>query len=160
MDPNNYQALYVVDNSSQVFMTLDEGATWVNLTTNLPALTPDVRTVEIYSPSLNARTTTLIVGGLGGVFMMRRPGAAGTSWFVMGTGMPHALTLDLHYDYTANVLLAGTLGRGAWTIDNPFGAIVTSAIQPLPEPAGLPARVVIPPPPPVLNPPAVNPGDN
>ena len=35
--------------------------------------------------------------------------------------MPHALVLDVHYDYTDNVLVAGTLGRGAWTLPDPFG---------------------------------------
>ena len=34
--------------------------------------------------------------------------------------MPHALVLDVHYDYTDNVLVAGTLGRGAWTLSQPF----------------------------------------
>jgi len=40
-------------------------------------------------------------------------------------GRGGALALDLHYDYTDNVLLAGTLGRGAWPLANPFIAAQT-----------------------------------
>src|SRR5262249_52431425 len=46
--------------------------------------------------------------------------------------LPHALTLDLHYDYTDNVLLAGTLGRGAWTLSNPFssgGSLLATSVS-------------------------------
>jgi hypothetical protein len=32
------------------------------------------------------------------------------------------------YDYTNQVLLAGDLGSGAWTVNNPFGAIVTTTV--------------------------------
>src|SRR5206468_8131173 len=35
-------------------------------------------------------------------------------------GLPNALVYDLRYDYTDNVLVAATLGRGVWTLTNVF----------------------------------------
>jgi hypothetical protein len=34
---------------------------------------------------------------------------------------------DLHYDANDDLLLAGTLGRGAWTLTNPFSDAGTTA---------------------------------
>ena len=59
-----------------------------------------------FSPSASPINTVLIVGGQGGVFQMRRPGAAGASWTPVSSGMPHALVYDLRYDYVNNVLVA------------------------------------------------------
>jgi hypothetical protein len=120
MDPQNYKKLYVVDDRSRVWASFDEGASWIDLTANLPTLCQDVRSIEVFSPDAGIRNTVLIVGGLGGVFQMRRPGAAGASWTPLGTGLPHGLVLDLHYNYMDNVLVAGFLGRGAWTLTNFF----------------------------------------
>src|SRR5262249_38725724 len=90
------------------------------------------RTIEIYSTSPSAKEDVLVVGNLGGVFAMRRPDKPGANWTRLGDGLPHALTLDLHYDYTDNLLLAGTLGRGAWTLNNPFasdGALPAASVS-------------------------------
>jgi hypothetical protein len=126
MDPQNYTHVFVVDSSSRVWTSMDEGATWTELTANLPMLMRDVRKIEIFSPSSSPLNTVLIVGGLGGVFQMRRPGAAGTSWTPLGTNLPHALFTDLRYDYPCDVLTAGTLGRGVFTITGAFRGASTA----------------------------------
>jgi hypothetical protein len=41
-----------------------------------------------------------------------------THWDKLGAGLPNVVVLDLAYDVADDVLLAGTLGRGAWTITN------------------------------------------
>lgn len=120
LDPQNWRHLFVVDTASKVWATMNEGTSWTELTANLPALCPSVRTIQIFSPSASPINTVLIAGGHGGVFQMRRPGAAGTSWTALSTGLPHALFYDLHYDYTDNVLVAGSLGRGVWTLTHFF----------------------------------------
>ncbi|MDQ2868902.1 MAG: hypothetical protein M3R59_10930, partial [Verrucomicrobiota bacterium] len=123
MDPQNYQKLYVVDNqfpSRRVWASFNEGVSWVNITANLSTLCGDIRTIEVFSPDAGIKNTVLIAGGAGGIFQMRRPGSAGSSWTSLSSGLPHALFRDLHYDYTDNVLVAGALGRGAWTLTNFF----------------------------------------
>jgi hypothetical protein len=47
---------------------------------------------------------------------MCEPGGAGPVWTRLGTNLPHGLVLDLRYNYTSNVLVAGILGRGAWKL--------------------------------------------
>lgn len=133
MDPENYKRVFVVDTSSRVWMSSNEGSSWINISANLPTLSGDIRAIEVYGADSAGRTTRLLVGGQGGVYQMRRPGAAGTSWALLGAGLPRTLVYDIHYDYTNQVLVAGTLGRGAWTVANPFGV----AIPPGPAPVQL-----------------------
>src|SRR5439155_26732814 len=80
------------------------------------------RIIEIFSASPSPADDVLMVGNLGGAFEMVHPGTPGAKWTTLGDGLPHALVLDLHYDYTDNLLVAGTLGRGAWSLNNPFSA--------------------------------------
>jgi hypothetical protein len=119
MNPQNYRQVFVADSANRVWGSFDEGATWINLTANLPSLTSQVDTIEVFSPDQTIRNIVLIAGGFG-AFEMRRPGASGASWTPLSTGIPNALVQDLHYDYTNNVLVAGSLGRGAWTLTNFF----------------------------------------
>ncbi len=136
MDPQNYTHLFVVDTtgSGRVWATFDEGVNWMNLTANIATFTTSLRTVEVFSPAPSPLNTVLLVGGVGGVWQMRRPGAAGTAWTTLTGGLPKALVYDLHYDYTDNVLVAGTLGRGVWTLTSFFrgggGVGLPSALPP------------------------------
>jgi hypothetical protein len=122
IDPQDYRRVYVVDQQNRVWASFNEGASWTELTANLHNLTIDQlgRSIEIYSASPSPSDDVLMVGNFGGVFAMAHPGTPGAQWSVLGAGLPHALAIDLHYDYTDNLLLAGTLGRGAWTLTNPF----------------------------------------
>ena len=119
INPQNYQQVFVLDSLSRVWGSFDEGASWVNLTANLPTLSDDVRVLEIFAGSSDPRHVVLIAGGAGGVFKMRKPGPE-RAWSALGKKFPHGFVLDLHYDSTDDVLVAGTLGRGAWTLPNAF----------------------------------------
>jgi hypothetical protein len=132
MDPQDYRRVYVVDQQNRVWGSFDEGASWTELTANLHSLTIDTlgRSIEIYSASPSPADDVLMVGNMGGVFALAHPGTPGATWAVLGEGLPHALALDLHYDYTDNVLLAGTLGRGAWTLSDPFSSGGGSFVRP------------------------------
>jgi hypothetical protein len=123
VDPQNYRQLYVMDDQTRIWASSDEGTSWTELTRNLPRLTPPTvgQAIEIYSTP-SAPDAVLMAGGLTGVFEMPNPSSPGAKWSVLGDGLPHALVLDLHYDYTDNVLVAGTLGRGAWMLSNLFAA--------------------------------------
>jgi hypothetical protein len=129
VDPQDYRRIYVADAANRVYASFDEGGTWKDLTANLQSLTSGHlgRTIEIYSPSPGTKDDVLMIGNLGGVFEMVHPDKPNAHWTRLGDGLPHALTLDLHYDYTDNVLVAGTLGRGAWTLTNPFSGDEDSA---------------------------------
>lgn len=132
LDPQTYTHLFVLDISGRVWGTFDEGATWLNLTSNLDTLSsdgtfgPDLRTIEVFSPDSLPKDTVLLVGGLGGVWQKPNPGST-TQWSALAAGpLPKVLVYDLRYDYTDNVLVAGTLGRGVWTLTNYFTGGTTS----------------------------------
>jgi hypothetical protein len=119
MDPQDTRRVYVVDDRNRVWASFDTGLTWRNLTANLPTLLGQGRTVELFRPASGGHTV-LIVGGLGGVFQLCAPGTPGALWSRLGSNLPHGLVLDLRYNYKANVLVAGILGRGAWTLAGPL----------------------------------------
>jgi hypothetical protein len=135
IDPQDYRRVYVNDINSRVWSSFDEGASWSELTANIHDLNPYAFVavpIEIYSPSRSTDEDILLLGSLGGVFEMVHPDQPGAQWALLGDGLPHTYPAEIHYDYTDHVLVAGTLGRGAWTLDNPFAA---GSVAPASEPA-------------------------
>lgn len=124
IDPQNYRHVFVLDSDSRVWGSFDEGASWIELTANLPALSNSIRTIEFVRPVARGKPTVLVAGGLGGIFQLRHPQTPGAQWKVLSTKLPHGLVLDLHYDANDDVLVAGLLGRGAWTLSGFFGGNV------------------------------------
>lgn len=95
-----------------VFQTTDAGLTWSDITGNLLTLGGVVLRSVAFCEHLNSGS--VIVGTNAGVFAAAGPGFA---WSPLGSGLPTAPVLRLRYSVTDRVLLAGTLGRGAWTLD-------------------------------------------
>jgi hypothetical protein len=77
----------------------------------------------------------LIAGGLNGVVTTSSYSLWQHPWYRLGANLPHRVAQDLHDDATDDLLLAGTLGRGAWTLANPFGDAGSTA--------GVPRAVLI-----------------
>ena len=155
--------MYAVDYYGQVWASFDEGASWTELTKNLPTLSRGIRTLEFFNPNTATDNTVLIAGGYDGVFQMSQPAtAANPTWSALSGNLPHALVTSLHYDYKDNVLVAGTVGRGVWTLTGAFpGGAATAPVaaattQPI-EPAAGTIMMILPPRPdlpPVVAPPA------
>jgi hypothetical protein len=123
MHPQNYRQVFVADASNRVWGSFDEGASWVELTGNLSSLTDQVATIEVASRGIGLGNQILIAGGFG-AFQLRNPAEAEEDWEEIvdepSREISNALLQDLHYDSTDNVLVAGTLGRGAWTVSRFF----------------------------------------
>ncbi len=112
IDPDNPSAAYVVD-SGLVYQTLDAGATWTDITGNLPSLDPgSVRSVTyIDRPNGDG----VAVGTFHGVYAaLEMDGFA--IWDSLGSGFPTVPVFELDYDAGDDVLVAGTLGRGSWKL--------------------------------------------
>jgi photosystem II stability/assembly factor-like uncharacterized protein len=93
-----------------VFKTIDGGATWKDLSANLPnvpandiVLDPDV-------------AGALYIGSDVGVFASVDDGA---SWSLMGTGLPHVPVNSLKLLRPSRILRAATWGRSAWDLSVP-----------------------------------------
>ncbi len=119
LDPDNWRIVYAVSDD-RVYKSANAGANWSDITGTLAAglfaqSSRKLRTVEVVKTA--AGQTAVLVGGAGGVYRALDPqGAAPPLWSKLGFNLPNVLATDLRYEPSADVLVAGTLGRGAWTI--------------------------------------------
>jgi hypothetical protein len=122
LNRDDWRRAYVLDDQGRVWRTTDAGATtagWADLTGNLRSLTGDVRAIAaLIPPRFWAGPEALFIGGYGGVYVTVNPGNGPAIWSPMGAGFPNAIVTDLHYNVADDVLIAGTLGRSAWSFRN------------------------------------------
>lgn len=110
LDPNDWHRAVVVD-AENVYFTVDAGLSWSKITKNL--VDSRLRTVEFI---VAAGHSGVVVGGNDGVHVFRLD--SGNVWQTGGTGLAGAPVVDLHYNSIDDVLVAGTLGRGAWIVSD------------------------------------------
>ena len=141
LDPNDWKKAYALDQNT-IYRTVDAGATWTDITGDLVTnKLGDKSLITIEYVAGDDATGTkdgLLVGGLGGVYSISSPAAAAAAptWTKFGGGLPNLIVHELNYDAKDNVLVAGTLGRGAWTAQNvkaEFGNADTPALTPPPR---------------------------
>lgn len=124
IDPGDDQSAFAVD-AGAVFWTSNAGTNWTDITGNLATVT--TATLRSVAYSTSNTDGAVIVGTDNGVFIARGDGssvndAAGlpipfTDWTALGVGLPPAPVFDLEYDPVDEIVVAGTLGRGAWAIN-------------------------------------------
>lgn len=112
VDPANENIIYAID-TTRVFETIDAGVTWDDVTGNLMADGAGIRTLEYIEEASQDR---LVVGSNAGV-LVAFEGILG-AWFKLASDLPNAPNWDLDYDPGDDVLVTGTLGRGAWLLEN------------------------------------------
>jgi photosystem II stability/assembly factor-like uncharacterized protein len=105
------QTAYVID-AAKVYGTIDAGATWQDITGGLLALGGAVLHAVAYCPDLDGGS--VVVGTNAGLCAAAGPGFA---WNKLGSDLPTVPVFRLEYAAADRILLAGTLGRGAWTLD-------------------------------------------
>ena len=91
-----------------VFETHNGGATWTNVTGNLPD-------APVYK--LVIRGGQLVVGSEVGAFIANR--SQPTSWSRLGQNLPKVTVWDLAVTRDSTTVVAGTHGRGQWTLRLP-----------------------------------------
>ena len=107
LDPDEWKTVYAVE-SGIVYKSTDTGVSWTDITGNLAGSRLYSATFIPGSPDL------LVVGGANGVFQLDLSSGGPFVWSAIGTGLPTVPVWDLDYDVADDVLVAGTLGRGAW----------------------------------------------
>lgn len=131
-NPTNWATVFAIDHN-QVFESTNAGATWADVTGNLTSISvPDFHSIDYVHGAVD---DALVVGTSSGVFDAKVSGLGGSvSWSKFGGNLPDAITYDLAYDAKDNVLVAGTMGRGAWLVNN---ATTNLGIDAPPPPSGL-----------------------
>ena len=112
VNSRDWSNAFIIDNN-QVFQTTNTGSSWTDVTgTSFPAGT-DFRSIAFVAGPLSS---AVMLGTNIGIFMMSML-QVGT-WTQLGNGLPSVVTYDMEYDATDDVLVVGTLGRGAWSLSN------------------------------------------
>lgn len=119
VDPNNPNHAFVAMNGfsrkftegpgagiGHVFETTDMGATWTNVSTNLP---------DVPASSVKMLPNGALVLGTDLATFYRAPGS--TQWQVLGTGHPTTVVMDVEYSSHDNAIYVATHGRGIWRFD-------------------------------------------
>lgn len=117
VDSTNADTVFVITQTS-VHHSIDGG-------TNFAAVTGDL--ISTFAPGrlrsmefVPGSDPMLIVAANRGVYFSHASNGY-SQWSVLGSGLPNAIVYELEYDQTDELRLAGTLGRGAWTLDVSFG---------------------------------------
>ena len=114
--PNSeaWEELYVIDRDEVRFSPdTVSNAAFQDITGDLG--TSDLWTVEFVR--LPSAADVVLVGGDDGVFFTMTNDRG--TWFELGDeSLPNMLVFDLVYNAEDDILIAGTLGRGAWTFEN------------------------------------------
>ena len=106
----------------KLWRTTDTGATFQDVTGTLSDVGA-LRSLEYFA---GGNGDYVLVGADAGVFIAALSdfsAGAFNSWKELGDNLPNAPVYDMIYDAMDDVLVAGTLGRGAWTIPK-FGKIL------------------------------------
>lgn len=113
LDPDDWMTAYVVDSSNSVYVTNDAGGSWLDITGNLPVLgANNFRSIEYVTNT--TLSDAVVIGTAQGVFFANEGDLM--NWEELGMNLPNAPVWDLDYDAEDDLLVAGTLGRGAWTL--------------------------------------------
>ncbi len=122
VDPGNPLIAYVTlinpSGGPAVWRTTDAGLTWNTISGNLPAvpayaLAIDPRTAVDPSTNIPAPNGHIYVATEVGVFVTLD---LGTTWKLLGSGLPHVPVVSLTFNQSLETLVAGTQGRGAFTL--------------------------------------------
>lgn len=113
VDTTDANAVFAMTQTT-VHRSVDGGSTFTAVTGNLvSALGPGrLRSMEFVS---GTEPVLIVAANRGVYFSLASSGYS--QWSVLGTGLPNAIVYELEYDQRDQILLAGTLGRGAWTLD-------------------------------------------
>lgn len=118
VNPNNSMDVYAVFGgfgSGHVYRSSTGGASWVNISGNLPDLPYHCVVIDPLYPQ------NIYVGNDLGVYVTTNSGA---NWFTFSAGMPYALVFDLTIVYPSRNIRATTHGNGIYErdlVENPVG---------------------------------------
>ncbi|MDA1014947.1 MAG: hypothetical protein O3A00_10925 [Planctomycetota bacterium] len=111
-DPSDFTQAFAID-TNQVFRTANTGSNWSDITGDLTSTFGVNSFFALEYIEGTAGTDALLVGTERGMYYSLTS-ALGT-WALVGANLPNVLVYDIVYDVVDDLLVAGTLGRGACT---------------------------------------------
>jgi len=113
MDASDWRIAYALCDST-VYVTSNTGDSWTSITGNLFALNPNpgvLRKVRFIS---GVSKSYVAVASDRGLFVS--PSTSLGSWTKVGANLPIAPVMAMQYSRGQDILVVGTLGRGAWSV--------------------------------------------
>ena len=96
----------------KIFRSDDMGATWTNISGNLPNVPANT---IVYQNTTSDITNALYIGNDIGVYYTNDSlQATATPWIAFDNGMPNVIVNELEIQYSAEKIRAATYGRGIW----------------------------------------------
>jgi photosystem II stability/assembly factor-like uncharacterized protein len=117
LNPADSSSAWIVDATS-VMHTSNKGSTWHDMTGDLTT-GAGAKTFNTIAFVPGASRSLIFVGARDGLYVMST--AHPRVWHKLSGKLPNMVVYDLDFDSADNVLLIGTLGRGAWLLANPGG---------------------------------------
>lgn len=112
------------DDISHIYRSANGGASWTDISNNLPDSPINCMLVNPLDPAM------LFVGSDVGVYYSANTGG---TWQLLGSGLPAVSTYDLIMHVPTNTLYAGTHARSIWSLDlDPATAVVSNDLPPSP----------------------------
>jgi hypothetical protein len=132
VDATDWQKAVTISDDGRLLLTLDGGNHWTNIRGNVGEVLNFMRRIVLVAVA--GDVIVLVAGdppsGHSGIVRTVNPDTSDSNpnvlWAEFGTDLPHANVLDLHYYPTVtlqngkaggDLVLAGTLGRGAWLVE-------------------------------------------
>ncbi|HEY5960042.1 MAG TPA: hypothetical protein VIV60_25995 [Polyangiaceae bacterium] len=113
MDPADFRKVYVLCDSGP-YVTSNAGSSWTSITGNLSWLTPASGALRKIRYISGVSKKYVAVSADRGVYISD-PASLGT-WTKVGSNLPIAPVTAMQYSRAQDVLVVGTLGRGAWSV--------------------------------------------
>jgi hypothetical protein len=142
VDPNNWQRAFVTDANGSIWMTTNGGSSFTNITGAGAGSFTSLTAVPLSSAfAPGASNGTLYIGSQDGVYSLTVPNAGlpSASWQRYAIGLPNVPVYNLKYVASQQLLVAGTMGRGAF-IASAIGDLTVSVssggTSPLTDDAG------------------------
>jgi hypothetical protein len=132
VDATDWRRAVTISDDGRLLLTVDGGGSWTNIRGNVGDMLNFMRSIVLVT--VGADLAVLVAGdppsGRGGVVRTVNPAIGQVDpnvlWEAFGAGLPHTNILDLHYCPAVtlkngkpggDLVLAGTLGRGAWVVE-------------------------------------------
>lgn len=103
-----YNGLKWIDPQPHIFRTTNKGATWTDISNNLPDAPINAFAIDPLRPRL------LFVGSDVGCYYSTN---TGQTWSFLGSGLPMVSVYDIKIHPTANYVVIGTHGRSMYKLD-------------------------------------------
>ncbi len=136
-DPHSASIAYAIysgfdgggDANGHIFMTANTGATWTDITNNLPDVPANGLVVDPDQAGVLYVATDI------GVFYTT---TSGSGWNTLVTGLPRVAVVDLAFQHQTHTLWAATHGRSMWGINtaNVLNIFAVTSISPTSATAG------------------------